>query len=83
MKHEKLHFEISCIIAKKGNIEIGKGKDFDKVGEKVTDFQNKININNGSGQGDYDEESKHRCDQAKQDEWNTKVLNSLPGVVLS
>ena len=80
--HEALHFKISCEMAKKGNIELAKGKSFKDTFEKVKILYKKINLDNGSGQGDYDEESKHRCDQEKQNQWNDKVKKGLPGVVL-
>lgn len=80
--HEALHFKISCELSKKGNKELAKGKTFKDVFKKVKEIYTKINLDNGSGQGDYDEESKHRCDQKKQDEWNEKVKNGLPKITL-
>jgi len=77
LRHEQLHFAISCVLAKKANELVLKGIDFMLVYTGVVDLYNKINLNNGSGDGDYDAQTNHGCDQAKQNEWQTRVNNGL------
>ena len=77
LAHEQLHFDISCLLAKKANQLLRKGIDFGVVGTAITDIYTKINVDNGSGAGDYDQQTDHGCNQGKQNDWQTKVTNGL------
>jgi hypothetical protein len=70
LKHEQLHFTISCILAKKANQALKAGKDFDAITKSLGEKHKTLNA-------DYDTETKNRCDQAKQDEWQRKVDGGL------
>jgi hypothetical protein len=72
LKHEQLHFTISCIMVNKANQALKAGKDFDAITKNLDAKWRKLNA-------DYDTETKNRCDQTKQDEWQKKVDKGLPG----
>jgi len=71
LKHEQLHFTISCILVNKANQALKAGKNFDAITNSLDAKWRKLNA-------DYDTETKNRCDQTKQDEWQKKVDKRLP-----
>jgi len=71
LKHEQLHFTISCILVNKANQALKVGKNFDAITKSLDAKWRKLNA-------DYDTETKNRCDQTKQDEWQKKVDKRLP-----
>ncbi len=77
LTHEKLHFEITCVLVKKANDLLRAGIDFTVVYEGLPRLFKKLNVDNGSGSGDYDAETIHGCDQVKQDAWQVKVNAGL------
>ena len=83
LTHEKLHFDITCILVKKANDLLSAGVDFNVVYEGLISLYKKLNLDNGSGIGDYDTETNHGCDQVKQNEWQIKVGSSLPEYKIS
>jgi hypothetical protein len=77
LKHERLHFDIGCILARKGTAAVAANPDkADAILKAVKDQDSKLN----SDSGQYDTETKHGCDATAQATWETNVQGGLTSV---
>ena len=75
LRHEQVHYELACKLAKKGTLAIinDKGKKPEKILSKVKRVANKQTKL-------YDKQTKHGCNAGKQAAWEAKIQAGLPGV---
>lgn len=74
LAHEQLHFDIACVMAKKGNAAL-TAKNASSILSAV--------ISKSSAQTTlYDSETQHGCNATKQAAWATEVGNGLPKVTI-
>ena len=73
--HEQTHFDIACVLVNKGNDALRAGGDLATIkkalNKQVTDVTKQ-----------YDDETKHGCDQGNQDTWVGDVKNKLPAITI-
>lgn len=73
LQHEQVHFDMACVLVKKGNEAIAAGADPKKIRARVVAEFNKQSKA-------YDKESKHGCIAAQQSTWEAAVSAGLPAV---
>ncbi|MDX1546666.1 MAG: DUF4157 domain-containing protein [Rhodothermales bacterium] len=71
LQHEQLHFDIACVIANKANAVVAGGR-------ALTRRQVMTRANIVTRQ--YDVQTNHGCNAARQAQWNTDVQAGLTGV---
>jgi hypothetical protein len=79
LKHEQLHFDISEVYARKLR-QLIIDKDFKKVKNVVEVIQkmaNKVAEDCGKEQSNYDKDTEHGINSAKQHVWNEKIEKEL------
>ena len=77
LKHERLHFEIGCVLARKGTAAVAANPDkADAILKAVKDQSKKLS----SDSGQYHTETKHGCDATAQATWETNVQGGLTSV---
>jgi hypothetical protein len=75
LRHEQLHMDISCQIAKKANAALAGGS-------KLADVRSAVSTKAQATQDSYDTESDHGCDATKQSDWETSVAGGLTTVTI-
>lgn len=71
LRHEQLHMDISCEMAKKANQALSKGAAVKKVKKALNKKARKLDKK-------YDKETHHGCKAAEQKTWETEVAAGLP-----
>ncbi len=74
LRHEQLHFDIACVLARKGNGALAAGSSQAQV--ILASVRAKANQQTAL----YDRQTQKGCIAAAQSQWDTDVNNDLPGV---
>jgi len=75
LRHEQLHLDIACVIAKKGTEAlVTRPKEAKKILESVKKIANDMSDDNGP----YDQQTRHGCDATAQATWEADVSSGLP-----
>jgi hypothetical protein len=73
LQHEQVHFDMACVLVKKGNEAIAAGADPKTVRARVVaEFNKQAKA--------YDKDSKHGCIPGQQSAWEAEVAAGLPAV---
>jgi hypothetical protein len=75
LRHEQLHFDIACQIARKANTALAAGSSLATV-------RSAVSAKAQPTQDQYDADSSHGCDATGQSTWETAVSGSLPSVTI-
>ena len=76
--HEQRHFDITRLGAEKLIGELAKANfTKDNYNSLLTSMFEKAYKENSDRQSQYDNETKHSIDSAKQQEWNEKIANEI------
>jgi hypothetical protein len=75
LRHEQLHMDISCQIARKANAALA-------AGSKLADVRAAVAAKAQPTQDSYDTDSTHGCDATEQSKWETSVAGGLTSVTI-
>jgi hypothetical protein len=77
LRHEQLHFDIACVLAKKANAALSAGTitDASKAKDAATSKANTAGKN-------YDDETAHGCKPTEQKTWETNVAGGLTTITI-
>jgi hypothetical protein len=80
LRHEQLHFDIACALARKGTRAISlKPSESARILQAVKDKAHELSNDGGA----YDSETDHGCNAAPQAAWDQSVGAGMPMVVIS
>ncbi|AFY34119.1 DUF4157 domain-containing protein [Calothrix sp. PCC 7507] len=75
LQHEQTHFDIACVLARKGtNAILG--------GAKAQTILTAVRTKSAQQTTQYDHQTNHGCNAAAQARWETAVQNELPAVTI-
>jgi hypothetical protein len=80
LRHEQLHFDIACILARKGTRALSlKPTESARILQAVKDKAHELTNDNGA----YDSETDHSCNPSAQAAWDKSVAAGLPMVTIT
>lgn len=75
LRHEQLHFDIACQIARKANTALA-------AGTAIATVRSAVSAKAQPAQDQYDTDSSHGCDATGQSTWETSVSGALTSVTI-
>jgi hypothetical protein len=79
LRHEQLHFDIACVLAKKANDALGRGVPIRDIRRAVNARLAELTV---TPRNKYDRETNHGCNAGPQSSWENDVSNGLPQVTI-